>query len=121
MEHDELLALVRYNADGLVPCVIQEHAGGAVLIVAYADEEALRLTLSTGELHLWSRSRRELWRKGATSGNVQRVRSLRLDCDHDAVLIGVDPVGPACHCGTASCFDAAASGGALVELPAAGE
>ena len=84
-------------------------------MVAYANEEALRATLATGEAHFWSRSRRELWHKGGTSGNVQRVLSLRLDCDHDTVLLAVDPAGPACHTGAVSCFRDEANGGAATE------
>jgi phosphoribosyl-AMP cyclohydrolase len=112
MDHDAFLALVRYNADGLVPCVVQAADGGEVLMVAYASEEALRATLVSGESTFWSRSRRELWHKGGTSGNVQRVVSLRLDCDHDTVLMTVEPAGPACHTGAVSCFRDEASGGA---------
>ena len=119
MDHDALLALVRYNADGLVPCVVQAAQGGEVLMVAYANEDALRATLATGEAHFWSRSRRELWHKGGTSGNVQRVLSLRLDCDHDTVLLAVVPAGPACHTGAVSCFRDEANGGAATR-PAAG-
>jgi phosphoribosyl-AMP cyclohydrolase len=107
---------VRYNADGLVPCVVQDAAGGEVLMVAYANAVALAATLATGEAHFWSRSRRELWHKGGTSGNVQRVLSARLDCDHDTVLLTVAPAGPACHTGAVSCFRSGASGGAVVEL-----
>ncbi len=118
VDHTSFLTLVRYNADGLVPCVVQAVGGGDVLMVAYANEEALRATLTTGEAHFWSRSRRELWHKGATSGNTQRVISARLDCDHDAVLLTVEPAGPACHTGAACCFDDAANGGAATE-PAA--
>ncbi len=112
MDHEEFLALVRYNADGLVPCVVQAAAGGEVLMVAYADEKALRATLGCGEATFWSRSRRELWHKGGTSGNVQRVLALRLDCDHDTVLMTVEPAGPACHTGAVSCFRDEANGGA---------
>ena len=119
MDHDSFLALVRYNADGLVPCVVQAADGGEVLMVAYANEEALRSTLATGDAHFWSRSRRELWHKGGTSGNVQRVVSLRLDCDHDTVLLAVDPAGPACHTGAVSCFRDDANGGAAT-TPAGG-
>jgi phosphoribosyl-AMP cyclohydrolase len=111
---------VRYNADGLVPCVVQDAARGEVLMVAWADAQALALTLSTGEAHFWSRSRRELWHKGGTSGNVQRVLSARLDCDHDTVLLAVTPAGPACHTGEVSCFRDGASGGASVELEPGG-
>jgi phosphoribosyl-AMP cyclohydrolase len=119
MDHETFLGLVRYGSDGLVPCVVQAAAGGEVLMVAYASEEALRATLDRGEATFWSRSRRELWHKGGTSGNVQRVLSLRLDCDHDAVLMTVEPAGPACHTGAVSCFRDEASGGAQT-LPAAG-
>jgi phosphoribosyl-AMP cyclohydrolase len=119
VEHAAFLELVRYNADGLVPCVVQAAEGGEVLMVAYASEEALRATLATGEAHFWSRSRQELWHKGGTSGNVQHVLSVRLDCDHDTVLLTVEPAGPACHTGAASCFRDEASGGATT-TPAAG-
>ena len=88
-------------------------------MVAYADAAALSATPDTGEAHFWSRSRRELWHKGGTSGNVQRVLALRLDCDHDTVLMRVDPAGPACHTGAVSCFRDEASGGAATR-PAAG-
>jgi phosphoribosyl-AMP cyclohydrolase len=120
MDHDSFLALVRYGADGLAPCVVQDARTGEVLMVAYASEDAMVRTLATGEAHFWSRSRHELWHKGATSGNVQRVVSVRLDCDHDAVLLVVEPAGPACHTGSVSCFNDAANGGA-VATPAGGE
>lgn len=87
-----------------MPCVAQDHATGEVLTLAYMSAESLRLTLETGEVHYFSRSRQEIWRKGATSGNVQRVVDLRLDCDGDAILAIVDPAGPACHTGARSCF-----------------
>ncbi len=93
-----------FDEAGLVPCIAQDWATGEVLTLAYMNEEALERTLATGEIHFWSRSRGELWRKGATSGNVQRVRSLRYDCDADAVLALVDPAGPACHTGERTCF-----------------
>ena len=95
---------VRYDERGLVPVVIQDWRTGEVLTLAYANEEALARTRDTGELHLWSRSRNELWHKGATSGNTQKVRALRLDCDGDAVLALVEPNGPACHTGERTCF-----------------
>jgi phosphoribosyl-AMP cyclohydrolase / phosphoribosyl-ATP pyrophosphohydrolase len=95
---------VRYDERGLVPCVIQDWATGEVLTLAYMNAEALERTRATGELHLWSRSRDELWHKGATSGNTQRVKALRLDCDGDAVLALVEPAGPACHTGERTCF-----------------
>jgi phosphoribosyl-ATP pyrophosphohydrolase/phosphoribosyl-AMP cyclohydrolase len=95
---------VRFDDRGLVPCVIQDWGSGEVLTLAYMNEESLRLTRATGELHLWSRSRDELWRKGATSGNTQAVKALRYDCDQDAVLALVEPTGPACHTGERTCF-----------------
>ena len=95
---------VRYDERGLVPCVIQDWATGEVLTLAYMNAEALERTRATGELHLWSRSRDELWHKGATSGNTQAVKALRLDCDGDALLALVEPAGPACHTGERTCF-----------------
>jgi phosphoribosyl-ATP pyrophosphohydrolase/phosphoribosyl-AMP cyclohydrolase len=95
---------VRFDERGLVPCVIQDWRSGEVLTLAYMNEEALARTRETGELHLWSRSRDELWRKGATSGNTQAVKALRYDCDRDAVLALVEPAGPACHTGERTCF-----------------
>jgi len=93
-----------YDDRGLVPIVIQDWASGEVLTLAYANAEAIARTRATGELHLWSRSRDELWHKGATSGNVQQVRALRVDCDGDALLALVEPAGPACHTGERTCF-----------------
>jgi phosphoribosyl-ATP pyrophosphohydrolase/phosphoribosyl-AMP cyclohydrolase len=95
---------IRFDEQGLVPCVIQDWRSGEVLTLAYMNAEALEHTQTTGELHLWSRSRRELWHKGATSGNTQAVKALRLDCDGDAVLALVEPAGPACHTGERTCF-----------------
>ncbi len=97
-------AKVRFDERGLVPCVMQDARSGEVLTVAYMNEESLLLTLETREIHLYSRSRREIWHKGATSGNFQRVRQIRYDCDGDALVALVDPVGPACHTGERSCF-----------------
>lgn len=95
---------IAYDEDGLVPVVVQDEASGEVLMLAYANAEAVALTLTSGELHLWSRSRGELWHKGATSGNTQKLVGLRLDCDRDALLAIVTPAGPACHTGERSCF-----------------
>ena len=95
---------IAYDERGLVPVVVQDWRTGEVLTLAYANDEAVRRTRATGELHLWSRSRGELWHKGATSGNIQHVRALRLDCDGDALLALVEPVGPACHTGERTCF-----------------
>ena len=95
---------IRFDENGLVPVVIQDWNTGEVLTLAYANAEAVERTRETGELHLWSRSRDELWHKGATSGNTQAVRALRLDCDGDALLALVEPAGPACHTGARTCF-----------------
>src|SRR4051812_31217177 len=95
---------INYDAQGLVPVVIQDWRSGEVLTLAYANAEAVERTRQTGELHLWSRSRGELWHKGATSGNTQAVKALRLDCDGDALLALVEPAGPACHTGARTCF-----------------
>jgi phosphoribosyl-AMP cyclohydrolase / phosphoribosyl-ATP pyrophosphohydrolase len=97
-------AKVQFDERGLVPCVLQDARSGEVLTVAYMNEEALRLTLESREVHLYSRSRREIWHKGASSGNIQRVRQIRYDCDGDALVALVDPAGPACHTGERSCF-----------------
>jgi phosphoribosyl-ATP pyrophosphohydrolase/phosphoribosyl-AMP cyclohydrolase len=95
---------INYDAQGYVPVVIQDWRSGEVLTLAYANAEAVAKTRETGELHLWSRSRNELWRKGATSGNTQAVKALRVDCDGDALLALVEPAGPACHTGERTCF-----------------
>jgi len=95
---------VRYDENGLVPAIVQDADSGKVLMLAYMNQAALELTLRTGETHFWSRSRKEMWHKGATSGNVQRVVEMRLDCDGDAILARVKPAGPACHTGEESCF-----------------
>ena len=95
---------IAFDERGLVACVIQDWASGEVLTLAYMNREALERTRATGELHLFSRSRDELWHKGATSGNTQAVKALRLDCDGDAVLALVEPAGPACHTGERTCF-----------------
>jgi phosphoribosyl-ATP pyrophosphohydrolase/phosphoribosyl-AMP cyclohydrolase len=101
---------IAFDERGLAPCVIQDAGTGEVLTLAWVNAEALERTIATGEMHLWSRSRDELWRKGATSGNVQRVCELRYDCDADAVLALVEPAGPACHTGERTCFFRAADG-----------
>ncbi|HEY4429097.1 MAG TPA: bifunctional phosphoribosyl-AMP cyclohydrolase/phosphoribosyl-ATP diphosphatase HisIE [Solirubrobacteraceae bacterium] len=101
---DSIVAQVTYDREGLVPCVVQDWSSGEVLTLAYMNEQALQRTRDTGELHLWSRSRGEQWHKGQTSGNVQAVRALRLDCDGDTLLALVEPAGPACHTGERSCF-----------------
>ena len=104
MSENSWWSAVRFGADGLVPVVAQERRSGDVLMVAYADRDALARTLTTGEAHYYSRSRRAPWRKGETSGHTQRVVEVRLDCDGDAVLYRVDQSGPACHTGQRTCF-----------------
>ena len=98
---------ISWGPSGLAPAVVQDVADGRVLMVAYVDAEALAATLAGGEVHFHSRSRDRLWRKGETSGNVLRLVDIDLDCDGDALLIQVEPVGPTCHRGTRSCFDPA--------------
>lgn len=95
---------IAYDERGLAPCIVQDWRTGEVLTLAYMNAEAMARTRETGELHLWSRSRDELWHKGATSGNTQAVRGLRIDCDNDAILALVEPAGPACHTGERTCF-----------------
>lgn len=95
---------IAFDDRGLVPCIAQDWRTGEVLTLAYMNAEALERTRATGEVHYWSRSRQELWHKGATSGNVQRLRALRVDCDGDALLALVEPAGPACHTGERTCF-----------------
>ena len=93
-----------FDDRGLIPCVVQQYETGEVLMVAWLSAESIRLTLETGTTWFWSRSRRELWNKGATSGNMQQVKELRADCDSDTLLALVDSPGPACHTGARSCF-----------------
>jgi phosphoribosyl-ATP pyrophosphohydrolase/phosphoribosyl-AMP cyclohydrolase len=95
---------IAYDERGLVPCIVQDASSGEVLTLAYMNALALERTRATGELHLWSRSRDELWHKGAISGNTQAVRAIRYDCDADALLALVEPAGPACHTGERTCF-----------------
>ena len=105
---------LRWDERGLITAVVQDAASGQVLMVAWMNQESLRLTLATGETHFWSRSRGELWHKGATSGNTQRVTGIRADCDGDTLLVQVEPAGPACHTGAMSCFFNAVSNRTLV-------
>jgi phosphoribosyl-ATP pyrophosphohydrolase/phosphoribosyl-AMP cyclohydrolase len=100
----DLLQQAVFNKDGLIPAVVQDSRTREVLTVAYMNEEALRLTVERGETYFWSRSRTELWHKGDTSGNFQKVKKIALDCDSDTVLVEVEPAGPACHTGAYSCF-----------------
>ena len=102
---DDVIARARFDAQGLLPAIIQQHDSHEVLMLGYMDAEALRRTLTQGRVTFWSRSRQEYWRKGDTSGHEQHVRGVSLDCDGDALLVRVEQVGPACHTGTTSCFD----------------
>ena len=101
---DEFIAEVAFNADGLVPAVAQDHKTGQVLMFAWLNRDTLRTTLKTGDVTYWSRSRGEVWRKGATSGHTQRLVEAWIDCDGDALVLKVDQTGPACHTGAVSCF-----------------
>ena len=111
-----ILDQVAFGADGLVAAVAQQHDTGEVLMLAWMNREALGETLRTGQACYWSRSRDRLWRKGESSGQTQRVVSMRLDCDRDAVLLLVDQVGVACHTGRRSCFFLEAGGDGLTEI-----
>jgi phosphoribosyl-ATP pyrophosphohydrolase/phosphoribosyl-AMP cyclohydrolase len=104
--------IVAFDDRGLVPAVLQDAETGDVLMVAWMNREALRLTQETGQAHFWSRSRQTLWHKGATSGNVMDVREIRIDCDGDTLLVLVDPAGPACHTGERTCFHRSLGGSA---------
>ena len=98
------LPTLKFDANGLIPAIVQDANTKEVLMLAYMNVQSLQLTLERGETYFWSRSRSELWHKGATSGNVQHVVELRLDCDADTLLIRVQPAGPACHTGNQTCF-----------------
>lgn len=104
-----------YNADGLIPAIIQDDENGDVLMLAWMDREAVRRTLTTGRVTFWSRSRQEYWRKGDTSGHRQYVRSAAADCDGDTLLVRVIQIGAACHTGTRACFDGRDLGAAVGE------
>src|SRR4051812_35051728 len=101
---NDILETAKFGADGLIPAIVQDARTREVLTVAYMNKEALQLTLAKKETYFWSRSRQQLWHKGATSGNSQKVTQVNLDCDRDAVLVEVEPNGPACHTGSYSCF-----------------
>lgn len=125
MPHSPLPADVatrlKRDSDGLVAAVVQQHDTLEVLMVGWMDDEALHRTLTSGRVTFWSRSRREYWRKGDTSGHTQHVRSVSLDCDGDAVLVQVDQVGAACHTGTHTCFDGRALPVIIGARPSTGE
>ena len=101
---EELLKEIKYDASGLIPTIVQDANTNEVLMLAYMNAESLRLTVETGETWFWSRSRSALWHKGATSGNIQKVVEIKVDCDADTLLIRVLPAGPACHTGNQACF-----------------
>ena len=101
---EELLSELKYDSSGLVPAIVQDVFTKDVLMMAWMNEESLQLTLEKGETVFWSRSRQEIWHKGATSGNVQKVVEIRVDCDADTLLVLVEPAGPACHTGERTCF-----------------
>jgi len=111
--NDELLALVTFNADGLVPAIAQQHDTGEVLMMAWMNRDAIGETISTGRVCYYSRSRAGLWRKGETSGQIQYLKELRIDCDGDTLLLLVDQPGVACHTGRKSCFYRAAKDGTI--------
>lgn len=100
----ETLSQLKFDANGLIPAIVQDSVTNEVLMLAYMNSESLSQTLETGETWFWSRSRAELWHKGETSGNVQRVVNIHIDCDADTLLIRVQPAGPACHTGNQTCF-----------------
>ena len=104
MDIDAVIARLHWSPDGLIPAVVQDTHSEQVLMVAWMNADALRRTVQTGETHFWSRSRGELWHKGATSGHTQRVTGIWVDCDADVLLVRVSPAGPACHTGAVSCF-----------------
>lgn len=109
-------ASLKYDANGLIPAIAQDHATGEVLMMAWMNPESLRETLRTGQVTYWSRSRQELWAKGATSGHVQQLVEMRIDCDRDCLLLLVDQAGPACHTNRRSCFYTALRDGEEVEI-----
>jgi phosphoribosyl-AMP cyclohydrolase len=106
----------KFDANGLVTAVVTDATDGAVLMVAHMDAEALAATVATGEAHFWSRSRARLWKKGESSGNILKVRELRIDCDQDAVWVIAEPAGPTCHTGARSCFYRRVEGESLVQV-----
>lgn len=113
----EPLAAIHFDANGLVPAIAQDHRTGDVLMMAWMNRDLLAETLATGRVCYWSRSRQALWRKGESSGHVQKLVELRVDCDGDTLLVLVDQTGPACHTGADDCFFRAVRGGALVDVP----
>ncbi|MGE0668153.1 MAG: phosphoribosyl-AMP cyclohydrolase [Sphingomonadales bacterium] len=112
---DDALALVKFDDNGLVPAIAQQHDTGEVLMMAWMNEEALRATLARGEVHYWSRSRNSLWHKGESSGQTQKLVDFRIDCDGDTILVLVDQTGVACHTGRRTCFFRSVRDGGVTE------
>ena len=104
MKMKDLLSEIKFDANGLIPAIVQDAETKEMLMLAYMNQESIQLTLDKGEIVFWSRSRKELWHKGATSGNIQKVVEIKVDCDADTILVLVNPAGPACHTGERSCF-----------------
>jgi phosphoribosyl-AMP cyclohydrolase len=101
---DDITKTLNFDANGLIPAVVQDNETGEVLMVAWMNAQSFHLTRETGEAHFWSRSRNQLWRKGSTSGNIMHVSDILVDCDQDTLLLKVSPAGPACHTGRKTCF-----------------
>ena len=116
MSHDKVLAAISFDDDGLVPAITQQHDTGEILMMAWMNENSIRETLETGRVCYWSRSRRSLWRKGESSGQVQSLVELQIDCDGDTLLLKVDQFGVACHTGRRSCFYRAVRDGELITI-----
>jgi phosphoribosyl-AMP cyclohydrolase len=116
MANRDIIDAIAFGADGLVPAIAQQHDSGEVLMVAWMNADAVAETLDTGRICYWSRSRKELWRKGERSGQIQRLIEMRLDCDADTLLLLVDQTGVACHTGRHNCFFRAVRGGELVTI-----
>ena len=112
----DVIEHLKFNAQGLIPAIAQQHDSGEVLMLAWMNRQAIQQTIATGELWYWSRSRGALWRKGATSGQVQRLVELRIDCDQDALLAKVDQTGVACHTGRRTCFFSRIEGDRIVAV-----
>ncbi len=116
MNTDDFIKTIKFDDKGLVPAIAQDYLTNDVLMLAYMDEEALRKTLSTGRVHYYSRSRKSLWLKGETSGHFQHLKTLRYDCDNDAILVRIDQTGAACHTGHRSCFFSEFTGNAVIDI-----
>ena len=116
MTTEDILSEMKFNADGLVPAIAQQHGSGEVLMMAWMNRDSIAETLATGRVCYWSRSRQAFWRKGESSGHVQMLKEMRIDCDSDTLLLLVEQRGPACHTGRESCFYNAVRGGRVVVI-----